>query len=391
MILHFLEVWLLIVVTFIVGCVLGAILYGALADSRLALAQGALADGVGDLLDAIKTRLGMGPAWRPRQMSHVARQAAAPVPAARVPVPQAFDDDDGEEEAEPSLPPPAPKQALPPPDPRPRMIARVASRTLEPRLGREPPVDGEGPEDDAESVLTGGDPDRLASAARVRNDGVVPMRPAGLHGPRSGLPDNLTRIRGIGQRNEEILNGLGIYHFSQIASWTPGEVRWIGQYLAFPERIERDDWVGQAIMLASGTDTGFVKSADRRRERRRREREQRNMRAAGAPAVDDFEVDPFAEDMQVRTDSIDPGDELAAQLRAARRRPTSEHLTVDDVIVPDAAPDDAAPEEADPYETAFDEADFDESAGDVNDDPAVYDDQDLEDEELDDERPDEPT
>jgi nucleotidyltransferase/DNA polymerase involved in DNA repair len=103
----------------------------------------------------------------------------------------------------------------------------------------------------------------------VADDGIVPMRPAGLARPRAGVPDNLTRIRGIGERNEVRLNNLGIYHFGQIASWTPAEVRWIGQYLAFPERIERDDWVGQAMILASGGDTGFEKSAERRRRRRR--------------------------------------------------------------------------------------------------------------------------
>jgi hypothetical protein len=65
------------------------------------------------------------------------------------------------------------------------------------------------------------------------------------------------------------LNELGIFHFSQIAAWTPAEIRWIGQQLAFPERIELDDWVGQAIVLASGGETGFTKSAERRRARRR--------------------------------------------------------------------------------------------------------------------------
>ena len=75
----------------------------------------------------------------------------------------------------------------------------------------------------------------------------------------------------MGERNEELLNSLGIFHFGQIAAWTPGEVRWVGAYLAFPERIERDDWVGQATILASGGDTGFVKAADRRRARRQRD------------------------------------------------------------------------------------------------------------------------
>jgi hypothetical protein len=94
-------------------------------------------------------------------------------------------------------------------------------------------------------------------------------RPALLFEPRNGIPDNLQRIRGIGARNEVRLNQLGVFHFSQIAAWTPAEVRWIAQQLAFGERIELDDWVGQAVVLASGGETGFTKSAERRRARRR--------------------------------------------------------------------------------------------------------------------------
>jgi predicted flap endonuclease-1-like 5' DNA nuclease len=98
-------------------------------------------------------------------------------------------------------------------------------------------------------------------------------RPATILQPRNGVPDNLQRIKGIGERNEVRLNQLGIFHFSQIASWTPAEVRWVGEQLAFPERIEDDDWVGQAVVLASGGETGFTKSAERRRSRRRTARE----------------------------------------------------------------------------------------------------------------------
>ena len=105
--------------------------------------------------------------------------------------------------------------------------------------------------------------------ANASADGLELRRPALLPQARNGVPDNLQRIRGIGGRNEVRLNELGIFHFSQIAAWTPAEIRWIGQQLAFPERIELDDWVGQAIVLASGGDTGFTKSAERRRARRR--------------------------------------------------------------------------------------------------------------------------
>jgi hypothetical protein len=108
------------------------------------------------------------------------------------------------------------------------------------------------------------------------------------------VPDNLQRIKGIGKRNEELLNGLGIFHFGQIAAWTPGEILWIGHHLTFPERIQRDNWVGQATLLAMGTETGFQKSAERRRERRRRERDF-GARMANASSAFDGSADRDAE------------------------------------------------------------------------------------------------
>ncbi len=106
-----------------------------------------------------------------------------------------------------------------------------------------------------------------ASDRQMPEDDIVPMKPATLTAPRNGVPDDLQRIRGIGRSNEQLLNGLGIFHFAQIASWTPAEVRWVGSFLAFPERIERDEWIGQAIVLASGGKTDYAKAADSRRGR----------------------------------------------------------------------------------------------------------------------------
>ncbi|MBS1167222.1 MAG: rpsB 1 [Proteobacteria bacterium] len=88
--------------------------------------------------------------------------------------------------------------------------------------------------------------DRIAAADRVGE------RPPVLPGPRAGTPDDLRRIRGIGPQNTTRLNALGIYHLDQIAAWTPAEARWVGAYLAFPGRIEREDWIGQAKALVSG-------------------------------------------------------------------------------------------------------------------------------------------
>ncbi len=52
--------------------------------------------------------------------------------------------------------------------------------------------------------------------------------------------------------NEKHLHGLGVFHFDQIAAWTRAEIRWVGTYLAFPGRIDREQWVTQAGNLAHG-------------------------------------------------------------------------------------------------------------------------------------------
>jgi predicted flap endonuclease-1-like 5' DNA nuclease len=82
-------------------------------------------------------------------------------------------------------------------------------------------------------------------------------RPYGLVAPRGGQPDDLKRIRGIGPQNEGRLHGLGIWHFTQIAAWSPENVKWVGSYLAFPGRIVREKWVDQAHELAAGHETEF--------------------------------------------------------------------------------------------------------------------------------------
>jgi NADH-quinone oxidoreductase subunit E len=79
-------------------------------------------------------------------------------------------------------------------------------------------------------------------------------KPKGLPAPRGGKPDDLRRIRGIGPKNEGVLNALGIYHYQQIAALTPANIAWLDAYMKFPGRIARDDWVGQARLLL-GTDS----------------------------------------------------------------------------------------------------------------------------------------
>ncbi len=88
--------------------------------------------------------------------------------------------------------------------------------------------------------------------------GDVPEKhPETLKAARGGAADNLKLISGVGPKLEESLNTLGFYHFDQIANWTPQEVAWVDARLRFKGRIQRDDWMAQAKILAAGGETEF--------------------------------------------------------------------------------------------------------------------------------------
>lgn len=76
---------------------------------------------------------------------------------------------------------------------------------------------------------------------------------------KTGKKDDLKRIRGIGRQNEARLNAVGITTFEQIAGWSKKDQAEMGERLAFPGRIEREDWVKQAMVLAKGDQTAFSK------------------------------------------------------------------------------------------------------------------------------------
>ena len=88
------------------------------------------------------------------------------------------------------------------------------------------------------------------------------VRPLGLAAAHGGKVDDLKLIKGVGKQNQERLHALGVWHFDQIAAWTPDNVMWIGSYLAFPGRIDREDWIAQAIHLARGEETEFSKRVE---------------------------------------------------------------------------------------------------------------------------------
>ncbi|MEM7547218.1 MAG: NADH-quinone oxidoreductase subunit NuoE [Pseudomonadota bacterium] len=75
--------------------------------------------------------------------------------------------------------------------------------------------------------------------------------PAMLKAPRDGEADDLKRIKGVGPKLEQTLNELGVWHFDQIAAWTPAEIAWVDTRLKFKGRIERDGWIDQAKEFAT--------------------------------------------------------------------------------------------------------------------------------------------
>jgi len=75
--------------------------------------------------------------------------------------------------------------------------------------------------------------------------------------------DDLKRIRGIGVLIEKKLNSMGVTRYEQIAKWTSTDIDRVSHVLDFKGRIERENWVEQARILASGGQTEFSRRADR--------------------------------------------------------------------------------------------------------------------------------
>lgn len=105
---------------------------------------------------------------------------------------------------------------------------------------------------------------KMPGLAEVDTSGVVPLmgqvgdaevektQPPMLKEPKGGKGDDLKIIGGIGPKLERKLNELGVWHFDQIAAWTPAEIEWVNQAISFRGRIERENWVSQAAQLAQG-------------------------------------------------------------------------------------------------------------------------------------------
>jgi predicted flap endonuclease-1-like 5' DNA nuclease len=63
--------------------------------------------------------------------------------------------------------------------------------------------------------------------------------------------DDLTAIKGIGQKLEKALNAAGIHRYAEIAAWTDTEVESLAPKLKIrPDRIRRERWIERARELS---------------------------------------------------------------------------------------------------------------------------------------------
>ena len=208
-----LQTLLLAAIAYILGCLCGCWLKGIFgADSGAATATAV----------AVPAAAAASVATASEPAAPIAAPAPIPTPA---PAPQA------DPTPAPAPEPEAPVAADPEPAVQPLMAAAPAAKPKPKAKAKAKP--------------------RAKATSRAKTVKAAPVVPA--------VPDDLKRIRGIGRQNEARLNAIDITTFAQIAGWTKKQQAEIGEKLAFPGRIEREEWVAQAKVLAKGKETEFSK------------------------------------------------------------------------------------------------------------------------------------
>jgi predicted flap endonuclease-1-like 5' DNA nuclease len=127
----------------------------------------------------------------------------------------------------------------------------------------------------ADSDAPGAPAEPVAPTPRAAPREVPPPPPPAIQPPESAVEavaaalaapapeaapvrDDLTRIRAIDSALEAALNRAGVTRYSEIASWTSEQVKAISQQLGFTGRIERENWIEQAHILARGDETNYA-------------------------------------------------------------------------------------------------------------------------------------
>ena len=132
----------------------------------------------------------------------------------------------------------SPKSDAPPTTPAPETTSQIAPDPApEPEAVAEPEVSPEPEIVPEPEVKTEPEPEpapaEVPEAAEKNAPEVADEKPAGLDAAREGGADDLKKIKGVGPKLEKMLNGMGFYHFDQIAAWGPAGLCCTNRLLGF--------------------------------------------------------------------------------------------------------------------------------------------------------------
>ncbi len=153
--------------------------------------------------------------------------------------------------AKPAVAKPAPKPAKATPP-------AVAKAPAKPAAAKPAPKAEARPAPKAATVKPASKPVAARPVAKPAPKAVAPAKsaapkpaPKPALKPAKPVADDLLLIKGIGPINKRKLNEHGVHRFEQIAAWKRDDVAAAEAYLEFDGRIAREDWIGQARVLAA--------------------------------------------------------------------------------------------------------------------------------------------
>lgn len=219
MIAHLAEIWAALAVCFILGALVGSLLHRTIALTGARRLQAEVIYGIDGAVRMLERML---MPWRGSVPTTLPQTVPVPPPDFRhvVEVPQVH----------------------PPAEPDRHWEVATAAVSLA------PPAEAQRDATFEPAHPTHPRPDETAAVP----DPGAGFQPLPLPAPRNEIADPLHLITGLTKRHAGRLGKVGIFHFSQIASWTPQEIAWIAAYLCVEQQvIVEKDWVGQAIHFAS--------------------------------------------------------------------------------------------------------------------------------------------
>lgn len=137
------------------------------------------------------------------------------------------------------------------------MTSHVAGFMLGAMQGMAERAQAATPDEAAEAETVGQAPaakpePKAAPEARATSKVERPKRQKAAARVVKAKADDLKKISGIGPKLEQVLNGMGIHRYADVALWTDKDVQRFDEQLGFAGRIVRDGWVEQAKALMKG-------------------------------------------------------------------------------------------------------------------------------------------